>query len=72
MRTTVYLPEDLKRRLSEAAAADGTSEASFIRTALERVIRERHGPRPNLGIFAFGDPTFAERVDEHLEGFGET
>lgn len=72
VRTTVSLPEDLKRRVSEAAAAEGTSEASFVRAAVERAVRERHGPRPRLGIFAsLGDPRLAERVEEHLEGFGE-
>ena len=35
VKTTVYLPEDLKQRLEEAARVSGESEARIIRSALE-------------------------------------
>jgi predicted transcriptional regulator len=37
-RTTVYLDPELKRRLKEAAARTGSSEASLIREALSRYL----------------------------------
>jgi len=37
-RTTVYLDAELKRRLREAAARSGSTEASLIREALARYL----------------------------------
>lgn len=34
MKTTVYLPDDLRRELKQAAAERGISEAEVIRTAV--------------------------------------
>jgi Arc/MetJ-type ribon-helix-helix transcriptional regulator len=34
VKTTVYLPEDLRRGLKKAAKERGTSEAEFIRAAV--------------------------------------
>jgi len=66
VKTTVYLPDDLKRALEVEAAASGRSEAEIIREA----IAARVGSvRPAAG-FLEGEP-FAERVDELLAGFGE-
>ena len=71
IKTTVYLPEPLKRRLRALAARRGTSEARLIRDGLERMVNQER-PRPRLPLFSSGDPTFAERVDEELaRGFGE-
>ncbi len=36
VKTTVYLPEELKARVERAAAAQGTSEAEVIRSAIEQ------------------------------------
>jgi hypothetical protein len=70
VKTTIYLPEALKARLERIAREQGRSEAELVRAALEEfTARER--PRPKLPLFASGDPTLAERVDEILaEGFG--
>jgi hypothetical protein len=69
-KTTVYLPDTLKRRLAQAAHRGGQSEAALIRTAIERLLEETR-PRPTLPLFRSCDPTLAERVDEALAGFGE-
>jgi hypothetical protein len=70
-KTTIYLPEGLKRRLENAANRSRASEAQIIRTAVERLL-DAETPRPTLPLFDSGDPTFAERADEILhEGFGE-
>jgi metal-responsive CopG/Arc/MetJ family transcriptional regulator len=70
VKTSVYLPDELKERLSEAAAASGRSEATIIRSALEQwlaamVDRPRSGM---LGTIAFGDPDLPYKVDEILAG----
>ncbi len=72
LRTTVYLPEDLKAALERVAAREGCSEAEVIRAALLVATAEPSAPRPRLPLFDSGAPTLAERVDELLaEGFGE-
>jgi hypothetical protein len=68
-KTTVYLPKELKQRITAAARREGRSEAAVIRAALDQYARPNK--RPRSGLFSSGDPTFAERVDELLsEGFG--
>ncbi len=70
-KTTVYIPEDVKRALARVAAARGVSEAELIRQALRVLTAEAAPPRPRLPLFKSGKPGLAERVDEALEGFGE-
>ncbi len=72
-QTTVYLPEDLKRRLAQAARQDRRTEASIVREALEEALERREvAPTAPLFTEGWGDPTLAERVDELLaeSGFG--
>jgi Arc/MetJ-type ribon-helix-helix transcriptional regulator len=71
-RTTVYLPEEVRRAIKEAVRSRGVSEASFIRGAIERAIADAAPPRPRLPLFSSGDETLAERVDEALSDFGAT
>ena len=71
VKTTVYLPQRLKRQLRHLASSSGTSEAQLIRDAVERLVQERTTPRPRLPLFTGSDPDLAERVDEALAGFGE-
>jgi hypothetical protein len=70
-KTTVYLPDDLKRSLERAAERSGRSEAALIREGIQTVVAMQSPPRPRIPLFRTGDPTLAERVDEALEGFGE-
>jgi hypothetical protein len=67
----VYLPEDLKRRLAQAAHQHGRPEAELIRAAIERLLADESSPRPTLPLFHSGDPALAEHVDEAMAGFGE-
>jgi hypothetical protein len=68
-RTTIYLPEDMKARIAQMARIQRTTEAEFIRGAIERALER---PRPRGGLFHSGDPTWASRDEELLaEGFGE-
>lgn len=70
-KTTVYLPDALKRRLAQAAHRRGQPEAALIRAAIERFLASEAPQRPTLPLFRSGDPTLAEHVDEALAGFGE-
>jgi hypothetical protein len=74
VKTTVYLPEDLKERLEQASRASGESEARIIRSAIEGWL-ESLLPRPRSAMFGtidFGDPDLPFKVDDVLaEGFGE-
>jgi hypothetical protein len=71
VKTTVYLPDDLKRRVERVAAQQGRSEAEVIRAALDRYTDAAARPRPRLPLFESGIPDLAERTDEYLAGFGE-
>ena len=69
-KTTVYVPDELKRSLARVAAARGCSEAELIREALRAVTARTTPPRPRLPLFKSRKPRLAERVDEALAGFG--
>jgi Arc/MetJ-type ribon-helix-helix transcriptional regulator len=70
-KTTVYLPDDLKRDLERVAATRGVSEAELIREAIRTLTRDSAAPRPRLPLFKSGKPGLAERVDHALKGFGD-
>lgn len=66
VKTTVYLPDDLKRALEQEALRRGVSEAHLIRSAIQDAVVR---PRPRVG-FIDGEP-IADRVDELMAGFGD-
>jgi Arc/MetJ-type ribon-helix-helix transcriptional regulator len=70
-RTTVYLSQDAKRRLSLAARRRHRSEAELIRDAIDRLLAEEpERPKPNPPTLDLA-PSVADDVDEHLSvGFG--
>lgn len=70
-KTTVYVPEDLKRALARMAAAKGQSKAELIREALRAATSLGAPTRPRLPLFESRKPRLAERVEEALAGFGE-
>jgi metal-responsive CopG/Arc/MetJ family transcriptional regulator len=73
VRTTVYLPENTKQRLTEAARREGQSEAEFIRSAIERRVSEvLPRARGRWGTIRFDEQGLARKVDVVLaEGFGQ-
>ena len=72
VKTTVYLPDELKAALSRVAAERAISEAELIREALRDKVSAATAARPRVGLFAegLGDKAAAERVDDLLAGFG--
>jgi Arc/MetJ-type ribon-helix-helix transcriptional regulator len=70
-KTTVYIPDELKRRLTSVAAQTGRSEADLIREGIRLVSADPAEIRPTIPLFESGQPDLAERADEHLAGFGE-
>ena len=71
-KTTVYIPDDVKRTLSRVAAARGISEAELIREALRALTSQASPPKPRVPLFKSGKPRLAEQADEALSGFGES
>lgn len=69
-KTTVYLPDELKRALEKLAIRRGQSEAELVREALSTLTAAEGPPAPRLPLFRSGKPSLAERVDAHLKGFG--
>jgi Arc/MetJ-type ribon-helix-helix transcriptional regulator len=70
MKTTVYLPDDLKRALKRLARQRRCSEAELLREAVARLTGEADAPAPRLPLFRSAGPSIAEDVDRALEGFG--
>lgn len=67
-KTTVYLSDELKRRLERTAHEQRCSEADVIRAGIE-IATAGEPPRPRLGLFDSGRPI--DDWDEALTGFGE-
>ena len=65
-KTTIYLPENLKRAVAREARRRNCSEAQVIRQAVAEAVRR---PRPRAGII--DGELFGSDVDDSLEGFGE-
>ncbi|MDL9945056.1 CopG family transcriptional regulator [Gordonia sp. ABSL11-1] len=68
-KTTLYLPDDLKRAIEVEARRRSVSEAEVVREALRQAL-SGSAPRPRGALFAGREP-IADRADELLEGFGE-
>jgi Arc/MetJ-type ribon-helix-helix transcriptional regulator len=69
-KTTVYLPEELKRALERLARQRGCSEAELLREAVARLAVETGAPAPRIPLFRSSGPSIAEDIDTALEGFG--
>lgn len=72
VKTTVYLPESLKRGVERLAQDRGLSEAEFIRESLANAVAGSR-PRPRQGFIS--EPLSGDAIDwndqGHLAGLGE-
>lgn len=72
MKTTIYIPDDVKEALARRATIEHRSEASIVRDALVDATRGFMFPPPRKLPVPDGPPTnLAEHVDELLAAFGE-
>ena len=71
IKTTVYLPDDLKHAVSRLAAESGRSEAKVIRDAIAALVDRSGRPRPRGGLFVSGDPSLSSQAEAALTGFGD-
>ena len=77
VKTTLYLPDDLKHEVERTARERGLSEAEFLRRAIRAAVSHDQVPEPEVGFLDSGrkpgEPGMARRVDELLDetGFGE-
>ena len=69
VKTSVYLDEEQKARLDEAASVSGLSQASLIRQGIEQVIQDHLRVRPRMKAHA-NAPEFVGRADELLADLG--
>ena len=70
-KTTMYISDDLKLAVEQAADERRCSEAELIREALRILPQKMSPPRPRLPLFKSGKRRLAERVDAALAGFGQ-
>ena len=66
-KTTVYLPDSLKREVERRARHRTCSEAEVIRQAIRDTVGR---PAPKPGLIP-GNDSWADRVDDYMDGFGE-
>ena len=69
VKTTVYLPAELKARLERAARLQRRSEAEVIRAAIDQYTLEHHA-RPTFPLFNSGRVSPIVDWDEAMHGFG--
>ncbi len=65
-KTTVYLPDDIRRGLDGAARETGRSQAELIRDALRTYLGERPAPWPQSIGRHRSSGGFAARDDEEI------
>lgn len=69
VKTTLYLPEDLKRQIEQTARAEGRPEAAVIRERLAKGLAERPcRPRGQWGKYRSSGLSVARRIDDVLAG----
>lgn len=71
-KTTVYLTDELRATLTRLSREHGRSEAELIREAIGALARSLEAPEPRLPLFRGSGSPVAERIDEELDGFGES
>jgi predicted transcriptional regulator len=74
VRTTIYLPDEMKRDLEARAETEGRTESDIIRESLARTLRGHGRIAKDLrfGMFDSGHDDTSARVDDLLAetGFG--
>jgi len=68
VKTTVYLPEELKAGLEAESAASGIKEAELIRRGIAMLLEQSHRPKKKrqLPVFSGDKPKTAEQMDDAI------
>lgn len=69
IKTSVYLDEEQKARLDEAAVVSGRSQAELIREGVDQVIQDHLRVRPRMKARAHA-PEVVGRTEELLADLG--
>lgn len=64
MRTTVVIPDDLKRKARRVADERGVSFSELVREALEQTLRNERPKARSFGLGASGKKGIARRASE--------
>ena len=72
MKTTIYLPNDLKRSVEREAVLLGTSEAEVIRTAIKQAAKSFNRPVPVGPLIEEDWGPIDWNQNDWLEGFGQS
>jgi predicted transcriptional regulator len=70
-KTTIYLEEQVYRRIQRLAKATGRTQAMIIREALAAYTGGGRRAPSSVGAGASGRSDASDRAEELLEGFGE-
>ncbi|MBA2261342.1 MAG: CopG family transcriptional regulator [Solirubrobacterales bacterium] len=71
-KTSLYLEDELDQALARRAADEGLSKAELIRRMLSGAMSRPKRAKPKgIGLFDSGDPDWAEKYEERMDGFGE-
>jgi Arc/MetJ-type ribon-helix-helix transcriptional regulator len=68
VKTTVYLPEELKAQLEAESAASGVKEAELIRRGIAMLLETSRRPKKKqpLPVFSSERPKTAEQMDDAI------
>lgn len=70
-KTTIYLDDELYRRVRRLSASTGRTQADIIREAVRAYqVEPLRRPR-SIGLGASGEGDLSERAEELLAGMGE-
>ena len=72
VKTTLYLPDDLKKAVEREAARRQSSEAEVMRAAIAREVNELERPKPRGGFIDDDWGPIDWNNDDYLAGFGES